>query len=294
MEPFVTMNRTLTRVLGLLAVGVLSTALTARADDFSAQLAGSGDDQGFAALRIVGTEIEFGILTGGIGTPTGAQLLQGANVLVNLNATFNFGSATGSVTSAADLAAITASPGNYSIRVEGPAGVIQGPLALAGTGGGGGDDGGDGGDGGDGDGGDDGGDGGGDGGDPDLIETGDTSACDDTDPTVACLGADDRFEVTLQFVENEGVQPQAAQANELTSDTGYFTFFDPTNVEVFVKVLAACGINQHYWVFAGGATDRGVEILVRDTNNGLARRETSTLGQKFDTKNNTSALPTCP
>ncbi len=40
---------------------------------------------------------------------------------------------------------------------------------------------------------------------------------------------------------------------KLTSDSGYFWFFNDANIELVVKVLDGCRIgNGAYWVFAGG------------------------------------------
>jgi Fibronectin type III domain len=45
-------------------------------------------------------------------------------------------------------------------------------------------------------------------------------------------------------------------AVQATPDTGYFWFFDPDNVEMVVKVLDGCTLNNAYWVFAGGVDQR--------------------------------------
>ena len=52
---------------------------------------------------------------------------------------------------------------------------------------------------------------------------------------------------------------------KLTDDSGYLWFFDADNIELIVKVLDGCGVNNRYWVFAGGLTNVEVDIIVTDT-----------------------------
>jgi V8-like Glu-specific endopeptidase len=102
-----------------------------------------------------------------------------------------------------------------------------------------------------------------------------------------------RFEVRATFRTTQG---QAGNANPfvLTGDTGYFWFFDAANVELVVKVLNACVINQRYWVYAGGLTDVEVVIEVVDTLSGLRQRYTSPLGTAFQPVTDSNAFATCP
>ena len=52
------------------------------------------------------------------------------------------------------------------------------------------------------------------------------------------------------------------QAYPLTSDSGYFWFFDDANVELVIKVIDGCGYNGRYWVFAGGLTFLVLSFLI--------------------------------
>ena len=79
----------------------------------------------------------------------------------------------------------------------------------------------------------------------------------------------------------------------LTPDTGYFTFFDPSNVEVVVKVLNACGFNQKIWTFAGGLTNVATVITVTDTVTGVSKTYTNTQGTFFQPVQDVSAFGTC-
>jgi CSLREA domain-containing protein len=106
-----------------------------------------------------------------------------------------------------------------------------------------------------------------------------------------CLG-NGRFSVTATF-QAPGGAASAAQGVTLTSDSGYFWFFDPANVEVTVKVLNGCGVNNKYWVFAAGMTNVNVVLTVTDTVSGQVRTYTNPQGRTFRSILDTSAFATC-
>lgn len=112
------------------------------------------------------------------------------------------------------------------------------------------------------------------------------------DATTLCLN-DGRFRVTAEWETDQG-QSGNGQAVSLTSDTGYFWFFDDDNVEVIIKVLDACGVNQRYWVFAGGLTNVEVKITVQDTSSGETQTFVNPQGQAFEPLQDTGAFATCP
>ena len=107
--------------------------------------------------------------------------------------------------------------------------------------------------------------------------------------TDLCLG-NGRFRVTAQRL---GTDPGPASPELLTLDSGYFWFFDSDNVEVVVKVLDACGINDRFWIFAAGLTDLEVELTVTDLATGLDKVFTSTEGQAFPPILDTEGLTGC-
>ncbi len=67
----------------------------------------------------------------------------------------------------------------------------------------------------------------------------------------------------------------------LTGDTGLYWFFQPSNVEMVLKVLDGCDFNGHRWVFAGGLTDVGVRMTVTDTETGEEKVYENSLGTPF-------------
>jgi hypothetical protein len=113
-----------------------------------------------------------------------------------------------------------------------------------------------------------------------------------SDADTLCLRGG-RFEVETTFATADGTSGPA-QRVPLTADTGYFSFFDPSNVEVVIKVLDGCAINQRFWVFAAGLTDTNVRLTVRDTATGQVRQYESPLGSAFQPIQDTSAFATCP
>jgi len=117
-----------------------------------------------------------------------------------------------------------------------------------------------------------------------------TSACVPS-ATRLCLN-EGRFAVEATYTTTQG-GPDQASAVPLTADTGYLTFFDPDNVEVMLKVLNGCGVNQSYWVFAAGLTDVQVEMTVTDTETGAVQTYANPLGQAFRPILDTSAFAGC-
>jgi len=110
--------------------------------------------------------------------------------------------------------------------------------------------------------------------------------------TTLCLNGD-RFAVSAVFRTNQG-QTGNAIGTELTADSGYFYFFSASNIEIVTKVLGACSINSHYWVFAAGLTNVEVTLTVRDTQNGTEKTYFNPLGTAYAPVQDTSAFATCP
>ena len=112
------------------------------------------------------------------------------------------------------------------------------------------------------------------------------------DSTTLCLNGG-RFAVQVSFGTNAG-QTGLGQAVPLTSDSGYFWFFNAANIELVVKVLQACSFNQHYWVFAGGLTNVEVVMTVTDTGTGEQKIYANPLGMAIPPVQDTRAFATCP
>jgi hypothetical protein len=107
-----------------------------------------------------------------------------------------------------------------------------------------------------------------------------------------CLGST-RFQVAATWRTPDGASGSATGV-ALTTDTGYLWFFSAANVEAIVKIVDGCGLNQHYWIFAGGLTDVRVNLTVEDTVAGITRTYSNPQGQAFQPIQDTSAFATCP
>lgn len=113
------------------------------------------------------------------------------------------------------------------------------------------------------------------------------TACTTTATALCLNGSRFRVEVTWKdFSGNTGV----GQAVQLTSDTGYFWFFGPENVELILKVLDGTPLNQHWWVFYGALSSVEYRVTVTDTVTGNTKsyfNPSGNLGSVADT----AALP---
>jgi hypothetical protein len=77
--------------------------------------------------------------------------------------------------------------------------------------------------------------------------------------------------VAVQVTDPRSGQVGTARAIPLTGDTGAFWFFDPSNVELVVKVLDGRPVNGHFWVYAGALSDVAYTLTVTDTVTGKSK-----------------------
>jgi hypothetical protein len=129
----------------------------------------------------------------------------------------------------------------------------------------------------------------------DAILAGDPASCEPS-PERLCLGGEsgvgggDRFAVEIEwrdFFGNEG----RGQAVARTGDSGLFWFFAPDNLEVLVKALDGCGVNQHHWLFAAATTTVEYRLRVTDTATGAVKVYENALGVSSPAVTDTSAFP---
>jgi hypothetical protein len=112
-------------------------------------------------------------------------------------------------------------------------------------------------------------------------------------PTTLCL-ENGRFRVRARWTTLEGATG-TGNAVALTGDSGYFWFFESTNVEVVLKVKNACVAPfQHFWFFAAGLTDVDTSIEVADTKSGGVLTYHNPQGRAFPPVQDTDAFATCP
>ena len=85
-----------------------------------------------------------------------------------------------------------------------------------------------------------------------------------------CLGTEGRFALEADWQTPDGNHGQATPV-PIAGDSGGFWFFAPTSVELLVKLLDGRPVNDHFWVFWGGATNVGVTLRVTDTLTGATQ-----------------------
>jgi hypothetical protein len=107
-----------------------------------------------------------------------------------------------------------------------------------------------------------------------------------------CLG-NGRFRLTVHWAAFDGSTGQGHPI-PLRDDSGLFWFFDPANVELTVKVLDGCGLNERYWVFVSSGSTVEYDLTVTDTHTGLSRPYGNALGAVPDLIADTDAFATCP
>ncbi len=110
--------------------------------------------------------------------------------------------------------------------------------------------------------------------------------------TVLCLNQD-RFAAEVRWRTPAG-RSGDGRAVPLTADTGTFWFFGADNVELVVKLLDGCAINQRFWVFAAGLTNVEVILTLTDTVSGAVREYVHPMGTPFPPIQDTGAFDTCP
>jgi hypothetical protein len=107
-----------------------------------------------------------------------------------------------------------------------------------------------------------------------------------------------RFLVATTFYNaNDGkaqAQVLSFAGGRAESDESVFYYFtDPSNFELGVKVLDACGLSNTFWVFIGGLTNQGWTVNVLDTQTGRHKAYINDLPNVTVTTTDTAALP-CP
>jgi PKD repeat protein len=113
------------------------------------------------------------------------------------------------------------------------------------------------------------------------------------DEHTMCLN-NGRFAVKAHWTRPDNTTGEGT-AVPLTGDSGYFWFFDASNIELVTKVLNGCAITNAYWVFAAGLTNVGVDLEITDTQTGVVYDKENPVGTAYAPVQDTQAFPTsCP
>ena len=114
----------------------------------------------------------------------------------------------------------------------------------------------------------------------------------EANPTTLCL-TNGRFEVTVEFETSQG-QTGVGRVQREGLDSGAVWFFNANNLEMLIKVLNACTINDRFWVYLAAATDVGFTVTVVDTSANVTKTYTKDPGPPAPATTDSDAFDTCP
>jgi hypothetical protein len=98
-----------------------------------------------------------------------------------------------------------------------------------------------------------------------------------TSDPILCL-SNDRFHVQVQWDLPAG-ESGDGHPIALSDDTGYFWFFDPSDVELVVKVVDGRALNGCFWVFYGALSNVNYTLTLTDTVTGAVNAYVNPQGQ---------------
>lgn len=81
-----------------------------------------------------------------------------------------------------------------------------------------------------------------------------------------------RFRVEASWLDHGSRRAGFGRAVPGIDPTGYFWFFDDSNLELVVKALDGRALNDHYWLFYGALSDVEYWVTVTDTRTGVVKR----------------------
>jgi hypothetical protein len=106
-------------------------------------------------------------------------------------------------------------------------------------------------------------------------------------------GTPGRFRVSVVWTDFLGATGPGV-ALPYTSDSGFFYFFNESNLELLVKVLNGCGFNNSYWFFYGAATNVELVYTVVDLQTCQTRTLSNPSGVFGSDGNITLFSTSCP
>jgi len=118
-----------------------------------------------------------------------------------------------------------------------------------------------------------------------------TSSCQ-PGPTTLCLH-ENRFSIELSWRRPDG-QTGRGQAVPFTQRAGLFYFSNPDNLEMLIKILDGCPINNRFWVFYAATTNVELVLRVTDHRSGQVREYRNALNHTADPVQDVQAFATCP
>lgn len=112
-------------------------------------------------------------------------------------------------------------------------------------------------------------------------------------PATLCLN-DGNFRVELDWRRPNDQEGLGLDSALRTDDSGVLYFFNASNLELLIKVLDACTVNNRYWVFYAATTNVEFHLIVNDTRTGKIKTYFNPLDRAAPPVQDTSAFATCP
>jgi PKD repeat protein len=81
---------------------------------------------------------------------------------------------------------------------------------------------------------------------------------------------DGRFRATVEWENHHAPALQTGTGRSVTgtNGTGYFWFFEPSSLDLVIKMIDAREFDGHFWVFYGGLSDVKYTLHIEDTESG--------------------------
>ncbi len=111
--------------------------------------------------------------------------------------------------------------------------------------------------------------------------------------TVLCVN-NERFKLEVNWRNAAGTGAGTGVPVPSAPDSGLFYFFGASNIEMLVKVINACPLNNRYWVFFAATTNVEFTLTVTDTQTGRTRFYFNPLDRPAPPVQDTAAFATCP
>lgn len=101
------------------------------------------------------------------------------------------------------------------------------------------------------------------------------------------------YQVFVSWVDSASNQ-HIAHPVSISDQSGYFWFFDSSNVELTTKVLDGCSVGGHEWIFVSGMTTLNVTVRVTDLLMNVHQDYVNPQGSVFETVVDTTTFSDCP
>jgi len=125
-----------------------------------------------------------------------------------------------------------------------------------------------------------------------LDDDGSTAACAPSGSTLCLAGG--RFQVEAGWRTPQGGAGAGGVIPVEGGRSGLVWFFNPSNIEMLVKVIDACRDFDRFWVFFSATTNVDFTLTVTDTATGIVKQYTNPLGRAAEPVQDTITFSACP